>query len=1150
MSGRATKTKERQKTMKLKTALAALAAATSLAVPTSALAAIGEGYDIADINSAGNQAILAYPGTKAFWAGTCDIGTAPDAGEPIPGGVGSRSTKIAFDTPKELFGGITEQFVFENGFGPFPAGTKMWQAAADAPADPPHCIDYGLPNDARNLGELMGNNAPGPGAEGPESWEPTPNSPAGWWTEDAEEPPFEPHWRFAPATEAGAHPDGTTAFAFKRNGATLEGTVAPDGNTDNIGVALPAGFAGDPNAVPKCTGEQFAVKPVQCPPSSQVGVATITLVSPPGFGATTAHYPVYNLEPRQGNLAELGIPDVSTLTSVRVMAKVRTAGDHGVSGWVTQIPAALPLYQQAITLWGVPWAPEHDAWRPQAGFTLGGLPWSGLAAAKQATYDPSWGEVKPFFSNLTGPASRADGCDGAGQEANTRVTTDAFQKPGTFDANGEPNLSDPDWVVADSPSPPLTGCEKVGFAPTIDLKPSTSAADSPSGLEVDLRIPQNDDAPVPAPAEGADQATIDTYLQDALAFWRSDAGRATSHLRDTTVTLPEGMTLNPSAAHGQGACTMAQMGVTDTDSPVPPRVRFDNSPVGCPESSKVAEVVVETPVLDPADYPSGHVYLAKQKDNPFNSDFAIYIALRSPERGLIAKLAGEVLPDPATGRLATTFADNPALPFERFHLRFKGGARAPLATPSTCGAHQSTSSLAPYSDPGDPVVIGEALPVSSSPAGGCPASPAARPLNLGFAAGTTNPLAGAHSPFTARITRPDGAQEIDRVQVTTPEGFAATLRGVARCPEAAIAQAAARTGSGDGALEQASPSCPAASQVGTTTVGAGAGPEPFYVPGRVYLAGPYRGAPLSLAFVVPAVAGPFDLGVQVVRAAASIDPRTAQITTTSDPIPQILRGIPLRIRDIRVEIDRPAFALNPTDCSEQLVSGRVFGSHGAVSELSNRFQADGCARLGFKPALSLRLKGATKRGRYQAVIATLRARPGDANIARASVRMPRSAFLAQEHIRTVCTRVQFAADACPRGSIYGRASATSPLIEETLAGPVYLRSSDNPLPDLVATLKGPQSLPIEVEVSSRTDSVKGALRSTFDVVPDVAVSRFTLRLFGGKRGLIVNSQDLCAKRAHRATVRMAAQNGRTRSFRPKLRNGCKRKQARRAKKRR
>jgi hypothetical protein len=308
--------------------------------------------------------------------------------------------------------------------------------------------------------------------------------------------------------------------------------------------------------------------------------------------------------------------------------------------------------------------------------------------------------------------------------------------------------------------------------------------------------------------------------------------------------------------------------------------------------------------------------------------------------------------------------------------------------------------------------------------------------------------------------------------------------------------------------------------------------------GKAYLTGPYKGAPLSIAVLTPAVAGPFDLGTVVVRNRVYVNPKTAQITVVSDPIPTILQGIPLDVRDIRVGIDRPNFTLNPTNCEPMAITAQVTGVSGAVANLSNRFQVGDCAALGFKPRLQLQLHGGTRRAAYQRLTATVSARSGDANIARAAVTLPHSEFLAQEHIRTVCTRVQFAAHSCPKGSIYGKARAVTPLLDQPLEGPVYLRSSDNPLPDLVVALKGPDSQPIEIELAGRTDSVHGGIRNTFDVVPDAPVSKFTLQLFGGKKSLIVNSRDLCKGPKQRATANFTGHNGKVRYFRPVVENDC------------
>src|SRR5680860_273407 len=313
------------------------------------------------------------------------------------------------------------------------------------------------------------------------------------------------------------------------------------------------------------------------------------------------------------------------------------------------------------------------------------LPYSGLTAPGCAqSYDPSWGPIQPFVSNVT---------ECTGEPLSTQIAIDSFQDPGPYLSDGrgvdpvsgklnmalgDPNYSSPNWHTYQSPAPAMVGCEELDFSPDITLSPTTAggasnqSADSPTGLDVELEIPQNNEAPFAAPAEGSDQSEIDEYVQNAMNYFASDAGSATSHLKDTEVTLPEGMTLNPAAADGQGACSMDEIGVTDTASPEPPRIRFDNAPIDCPASSKVAELVVETPLLEESDWPEGFVYLAEQGDNHFNSDFALYIVVESPDRGVIVKLAGEVSPDSETGRLTTTFAENPQLPFDTFRLRFKG----------------------------------------------------------------------------------------------------------------------------------------------------------------------------------------------------------------------------------------------------------------------------------------------------------------------------------------------------------------------------------------------------------------------------------------------------------------------------------------------
>jgi len=498
------------------------------------------------------------------------------------------------------------------------------------------------------------------------------------------------------------------------------------------------------------------------------------------------------------------------------------------------------------------------------------------------------------------------------------------------------------------------------------------------------------------------------------------------------------------------------------------------------------------------------------------------------------KLAGRVEPDPVSGQLVTTFDENPQVPFDHFLLDFFGGANAALRTPPTCGTFTTTSSLTPWSAPesGPPATPSDSYAITASPTGGaCPGSDAERPNSPTFSAGTLAPIAAAHSPMVINLRREDGSQEFSSLTVTPPPGLIGSLAGIPYCPEAALAAAANRSGRD----EQANPSCPAASKLGTVSAGAGAGPAPYYTEGTAYLTGPYKGAPISLAILTPAVAGPYDLGTVVVRTALNVDPVSARITAVSDPIPHILRGVPLDIRSIQVRLDRPSFVLNPSSCASKSFEGALQSVQGQSRSLSARFQVGECGALPFKPKLAISLKGGTKRNSHPALKATLSFPPGaTANTAAASVALPHSLFLAQDHIRTICTRVQFAADACPAGSIYGRAKAITPLLDAPLEGPVYLRASSNPLPDLVADLKGQ----IDVVLVGRIDSVNNGIRTTFDATPDAPVSSFTLEMQGARKGLLVNSRDLCAH-PNRATALFDAHNGKIADFRPKIGVRCK-----------
>jgi hypothetical protein len=670
-------------------------------------------------------------------------------------------------------------------------------------------------------------------------------------------------------------------------------------------------------------------------------------------------------------------------------------------------------------------------------------------------------------------------------------------------------------------------CPGVPYEPTIGVNPGTAQTDSPAGLSADVAIPHI----------------------------LGGGSRESSQTKQAKVTLPLGMGINPSAATGGlQTCTDTQFGKGST------------RPVACPAASKVGVASINTPPL-PDGSLNGTVYVGKQesRDPTSGQEYRIFVDVESTRYGISARLVGNVSADPTTGQLTTTFDDKelgglPQVPFSSFKLDFDDGPHAVLTSPGSCGPSKTTSVMTPWTGNAAATPSGE-FSLSTAPGGGkCAKTLADRPFAPSFAADTNKPAAGAFSPLHMNVARSDGNQELKGVDVTLPPGLVAKLAGVKYCSGSVLAAAAANSG----AAEAADSSCPNSSMIGHAEILAGSGPSPLHVSGKVFLSGRYKGAPLSLAVITPATAGPFDLGTVVVRVALSLEPRTAQVHAVSDPIPHVYGGSLLDVRSVSIKLDRDNFTLNPTNCSKLSFSGALLGGGAnpvdpaafTRSPISAPFEASGCDKLGFRPKLSLRLTGGMRRAKNPRLRAVLTARPGDANIARAQTILPRSLILDQGNLANVCTRVQFAANNCPKDSIYGNAVATSPLLDDPLQGPVYLRSSNNVLPDLVADLRGQ----VEVELDSRTDSSHGRIRNTFDIVPDVPVTKFVLTLRGGKRGLLVNSQNQCprkkqhggkskgaqASKAHkrkqargkRVIVRFKGQNGKKRNTRPRLLLSC------------
>jgi hypothetical protein len=890
----------------------------------------------------------------------------------------------------------------------------------------------------------------------------------------------------SPAMLAGSHPYAVT-FDLDANTEELPGgQVVPIDAVKTIEIEQPPGFAGDPTAVPRCPAQVFLEETqsqsLGCTPETALGKTRIEVGSAGEiFNQTVA---VYNLVPPPGALLKLGFVIVGVPVTMEV--GLSDAYPYNPVVTVSNISQAVSFYSSSTTVWGVPASPDHDAERGKCANTPAPDKCSLSGAA----------EV-PFITlprSCTGPLA-------------TRFRANSWQDPLTW-------LTPAPVFTHDNSEPPapegLSGCPELKFEPQrVDAQPTSDQAESPSGLDFTLEI---DDEGIVSPT-----------------------GRAQSDMKKTVVTLPVGVTANPSMAEGLAVCSQAGF---DAES-------LSSQPgEGCPQASKIGTVEAESPLLKD-QLLAGQIFIAEPYANPYGELLALYLVIRDPELGILVKLPGKVEPDPRTGQLVTTFGEAPyeipQFPVSRLRVRLREGGRSPLITPPTCGAHEVKSELTPWADPADPIVKTSVFQIGSGVAGGpCPTG--MPPFEPGFGAGTLSNDAGSHSPFFMRLTRRDADQDLTRFAASLPPGLVAKLAGTAQCPDAAIVAAKGKSGN----QEKASPSCPAGSRLGSVTAGAGVGSQLTYVPGSLYLAGPYNGAPLSVAAIVPAVAGPFDVGTVVTRVALRIHPRTAKVTVdgaASDPIPHILAGIPLKVRDIRVNVDRPAFTLNPTSCDPFEVGAQiwgggvdVFGSQDDVSILrSDRFQAANCAGLPFAPRLSLRLEGGTKRGGHPALTGTYRPQAGDANLAGLVLRFPRSAFLDQGHIRTICTRVQFAAEACPPGAIYGKATAHTPLLEQPLSGPVYLRSSDNKLPDFVADLRGV----IDVEAVARIDSVKGGIRATFTEVPDAPLTKVVVRMQGGKKGLIENSANLCRGK-RRANVGFSAHNGNTRKARPVvLAAGCK-----------
>jgi hypothetical protein len=880
--------------------------------------------------------------------------------------------------------------------------------------------------------------------------------------------------------QASSHPYSFTAH-FALNLDQAEKTEG--GELRTVLADLPPGFIGNPTlaALPRCSRQAFEGEQPQCPPETQVGVLRAAAA-----GVGQIRGPLYNLVPPPGVAAQLGFSTIG-FNSLQY-ASVRSEEGYGLLFSAPDLP--IEVKEVTETIWGTPADPSHDE--------------------ERTCFDPVSRNViegcassAPRLPFLTMPAQ----CEAP---LETRIEVDSKRNPGVFTGETVKSLNGAEQPAA------LSGCDAVPFNPEISSQPSSKLASNPSGLDFGLTL----------------------HNLGLL----SPGGIVETEPKKVVVTLPQGVSINPSLAEGIGTCSEAQYKAE----------QLQTAPgQGCPEASKIGSVLVHSPLLE--EPLEGSLYLASPYANKFGTLGALYMVARAPERGVLVKQAGKVEFNQSTGQITSTFEDLPPVPFSDFKLHFREGARAPLVTPQSCGEYLTTATLTPFSS-NTSVQRSASFQITHGATGGACPSGGLPPFKPGLLAGSISAGAGKFSPFYIDLTRTDEEQEITHFSIKLPPGVVAKLAGVPFCPEAGIAQAKARERvSGAGQAELNAPSCPAASRIGSTEVGVGVGTTLTYVDGSVYLAGPYHGSALSVVAIVPAVVGPFDLGTVVVRQALKVEPETGEVfvdATGSDPIPHIVAGIPVHARDIGVHIDKPEFTLNPTGCKLTSTASTVLGSGlDFASEADDRpvtvsspFQAVNCALLPFKPKLALKLKGGTRRGSYPALTAKLNMSGfGEAGIQRTQVTLPSSEFVAQSHFNTICTRVQFKqgihpGEKCPAGSVYGYAKVATPILSEPLEGPVFLRSSEHQLPDVVAAVHNGE---IDVVLDGKVDSVKGKLRTTFEATPDAPVSSVLLSLRGGKKGLFENSTNLCAS-THKAEANFTGHNGKVAELKPVLKPlGCK-----------
>ena len=847
----------------------------------------------------------------------------------------------------------------------------------------------------------------------------------------------------------------------------------------NLGFELPPGLLGDPQAVAQCPDIDFSTignnDVNACPADTAIGVAQVTLNLPIDVnGVFTETVPVFNLVPAPGEPARFGIEDDKV--PIILDTSVRTSGDYGVNVTVHNITQAAQVLGNVVTLWGEPANPSHDSSRG----------WACLRDTEvngETCSPPTERSSTPFLtlptSCLGGLATRAQAQAWSGAQSEAAYT---FQN----------TLSEP---LAG-----LSECGAVPFNPTIGVQPveeqegqapgaAVASASTPAGLDVNVEMPAE------------------------------ERGLGESAVRSTTVTLPEGVQLSPSAANGLEACSESEIGyegpggsedpfLPDTAGVSEP-LRFSTATASCPETSKVGLVDIKSPDL--SHELEGAVYIAQQTDNPFGSLFALYLVAEDPALGIRVKLAGQVSLNEQTGQVTSTFSETPQVPFEALHLRFFEGARASLSTPPLCGSYSTLASFTPWSS-ATPLTREAAFQITSGAEGQSCANPL--PFAPTLKAGSASAQAGAFTSFSLTLADPDGDQRLASLSVHLPTGIAAILASLTPCPEPQAAE----------------DRCGPESLIGSSLASAGYGPEPYELPGRVYLTGPYEGAPFGIEVVTPAVAGPFNLGTVTVRSRIEVDPHTAAVTITSDPIPQLVKGVPSQIKQLQVTVDRPGFEFNPTSCSPGPITATLTGSQGATSSASYPFNTQDCAGLPFHVGVSAVTQGRTSKADGASLALTFKSRAGEAHVAKTILTIPATLPARLTTIQKACVAAVFEANPanCDEGSIIGAATVHTPVLKNALSGPIYLVSHGNAAwPDAELVLQGEG---ITVILDCQTAIKKGITTSSFQSVPDVPFETVQATLPEGPHSALTTNlplkdhYSLCGQRLTIPTA-LTGQNG-------------------------